>query len=87
MTTQKPPRPLTRVAKMAIGWISRAGGTVETCGGSGTSACWETPRGTKGWRVMSHQIVVNLEAKGLLRFTEFRVGRDGKTRPKKAVLA
>jgi len=81
-----PTRPLSRPSKMALAWISRAGGTVEACGGSGTCACWETPRDTKGWRVVSHQVVMSLEARGLLRFTGFRVGRDGKTRPVKAEL-
>lgn len=86
LTTPKPPRPMSRVSKMVLAWIKRAGGTVETCGGSGTAACWETPRGVTGWRTMSNQIVVNLESKGLLRFTEYKVGRDGVPRPRKAVL-
>jgi hypothetical protein len=77
---------MSRSSKMALAWIARAGGTVEAAGGAGTLEGWQTPPNAPYYRRLSKQVIFNLEAKGLLRFTDFRVGRDGKTRPVKAML-
>jgi len=80
------PTPLSRPSKAALHWIKLSGGVTNFLGGAALASCWSAKANGRAWRYISHQTILILEARGLIRFTETKVCLDGVARPVKAEL-